>query len=299
MKYSCLILPVVLLFFIKCQTTSQNPDEVISDYYEGGKFNGSILIAKDNRVIIDTAFGYRDFASKSALTKETPVYVASLSKPITAVAIFIMEKNSLLSFDDKVSKFIDDLPTYAQNITIQQLLNHTSGINDYENILTKKGLTNNDVIQWLHSRDGLAFVPGTKFQYSNTGYIILALVIEKVSKMTYSHFLRENIFEPLQMHHTMVYESNTIIPNKAIGHDRNKQVHDYSILTTGDGGIYSTPEDLYKLDLALRNNRLLPQKNVRLFYQTPILQDGTNSKYGSGWFIDKSDGVMTAHHTAD
>lgn len=296
MKHFHIILSLMLLFLMGCQATRQTPKEVINNYYQDGKFNGSILIAQNNQVVMDTVFGYRDLDNKVILTKETPFYIASLSKSITAIAISVMVEKGLLSFDDHAVKFVDNLPAYAHPITIKQLLNHTSGIKDYENMLTKEGLTNNDVINWLHNQDGLVFEPGTKFQYSNSGYIILAFIIEKVSKMTYAQFLKENIFDPLQMHSTTVYESNTVILNKAIGYNRNKEVDDYSILTTGDGGIYATADDLYKLDKALRANQLLSKESTKLLYQTPILQDGTNSKYGLGWFIEKSDGATITQH---
>ena len=297
MKHFYLILSFILFFLLGCEPTSQSPPKVVRQYYEHGKFNGSILIAQNNQVLVDTVFGYRDLDNKSVLTKETPFYIASLSKPVTAIAISLLEEKALLSFNDHAAKFLDSLPDYVQNITIQQLLNHTSGIKDYENILTKKALTNYDVIHWLHRQDGLVFEPGTKFQYSNSGYIILSLIIESVSKMTYAQFLKDNIFDPLQMRHTTVYESNTVIPDKAIGYDSNKEVDDYSILTTGDGGIYSTTEDLYKLDKALSTNQLLSEKSTKLLYQTPLLQDGSNSQYGYGWFIEKSDGDMIVQHT--
>lgn len=246
---------------------------------------------------MDTALGYRDLDKKVVLTKETPFYIASLSKPVTAIAIALMVEKGLLSFDDPAEMFVDSLPAYAHNITLKHLLNHTSGIKDYENILTKKGLSNNDVIHWLQRQDGLAFAPGTKFQYSNSGYIILALIIENVAQMSYARFLKENIFDPLGMRHTTVYESNTTIPNKATGYNSNKEVDDYTILTTGDGGIYSTADDLYKLDQALRTNQLLSAKSTLLLYQTPVLQDGAPSKYGLGWFIEKPGGVLIAQHT--
>lgn len=297
MKRFYLSLFLILFILSGCHTTGQDPKTVINEYYQDGKFNGSILIAQNNQVIIDTVFGYRDFATKTLLTRETQLYSASLSKSITAIAILLLQERHNLSLDDKAAKFVDDLPSYAGNVTIKQLLNHTSGIRDYENILLKKGLTNKDVIRWLHLQDGLAFAPGTKFQYSNSGYIILALIVENVSNMTYAQFLKKNVFDPLRMHNTTVYESNAIIPNKAVGYGKNKEVDDYSILTTGDGGIYSTAQDLYKLDNALRSNQLLSGRSTELLYQAPILQDGTNSKYGLGWFIEKTDGVVIAQHS--
>ncbi|SFD98889.1 CubicO group peptidase, beta-lactamase class C family [Flavobacterium phragmitis] len=286
-----------LTFFLLLGCQNENANQVINRYYEDGKFNGSVLISQNNQIIIDTVFGYRDLNNKVLLTKETPFYIASLSKTITATAICILAEKGLISFNDNAAKFLNDLPAYAKQITIKQLLNHTSGVKDYENILTKQGLTNKDVIHWLHSQDGLEFKPGTKFQYSNSGYIILALIIENVSKATYAEFLKEKIFNPLKMHQTTVYEANTIIPNKAIGYDRNKKIDDYSILTTGDGGIYSTAEDLYKFDKALRRNQLLSEQSTKLLYQTPVLEDHSNSKYGLGWFIEKSNGILIAQHT--
>lgn len=297
MKRFYLIFSFTLLFLMGCQTTIQTPDSVISQYHQDGKFNDSVLVAQNHQVLIDTALGYRDLAHQTILTKETPIYIASLSKPITAIAISLLVQKGLLSFDDYAAKFVDALPTYAHRVTVKQLLNHTSGIKDYENILTKEKLTNKDVIHWLDRQDGLVFESGTKFQYSNSGYIILALIIENVSKMSYAHFLKTNIFDPLQMRHTAVYEVNTVIPNKAIGYDQNKAVDDYSILTTGDGGIYSTALDLYQLDKALSGNQLLSKKSTELIYQTPILKDGSASKYGLGWFVDKSDSGMIAQHT--
>lgn len=297
MKRFHLILAIIFFLLMGCQTKIDTPAKVINHYYQEGKFNGSLLIAQNNQVVMDTALGYGNLDNKVVLTKETPFYIASLSKPITAITIALMAEKGLLSLDDHAAKFVDSLPAYAHNITLKQLLNHTSGIKDYENIFTKKGLTNKDVIHWLHSQDGLAFEPGAKFEYSNSGYIILALIIENVAQTSYARFLKENIFDPLGMQHTTVYESNTIITNKATGYDHNKEVDDYSILTTGDGGIYSTTGDLYKLDQALKANQLLSAKSIHLLYLTPVLQDGAPSKYGLGWFVEKTGDVLIAQHT--
>lgn len=297
MKPFYLLISFIVLLLTGCQTTGQTPMEVVDHYYQNGKFNGSILIAKHDKVLVDTVFGYGDLKSKRVLKKETPFYIASLSKSMTAIAISLLAEKGLLSFDDKAATFINNLPDYASNITIKQLLNHTSGIRDYENILHKKGLTNNDVVDWLHGQDGLAFESGTKFQYSNSGYIILSLIIERVSKITYAEFLKKNIFDPLQMYHTIVYESGTNIPDKAIGYNKDQQIDDYSLLTTGDGGIYATAEDLFKLDKGLITNQLLSEKSTARLYQTPVLPDGTHSKYGAGWFIEKTGGHMIAQHT--
>lgn len=291
------ILYFEFLFLLLLFSCYKSPKDIVTKYYEKGAFNGSLLVMKNDHIIIDTALGFSNFQTQEKLTTNTSFYIASLSKPFTATAIILLQKKGLLSFDDKVSKYLSYLPDYAKDVTLRHLLTHTSGIRDYENILTeKKGLKNQDVIHWLQEQKTLQFPSGTQFEYSNSGYIILSLVIEKVSGQRYSQFLNENIFVPLKMNHTKVYdESRPIIEHKAIGYNKQKQLDDYSILTTGDGGIYSTAEDLYLFDRALRNFSLVSKRNTSLVYSPPRLANGEPSNYGFGWFID--DHGKTASHT--
>lgn len=295
------VIPFLILCFylFSCNNGKRTPSEVIADYYQHGKLNGAVLMAKNDSIICDTVVGYSNFYTKQPLKKQTAFYIASLSKSFTAVAIQLLQQQHRLSYDDKVSRYVDSLPEYAQPITIKQLLNHISGIKDYEAVLSdKKGLTNDDVIKWLHQQTTLQFQPGTKFEYSNSGYILLSLVIENISKKSYKQFLQDNIFTPLAMHNTTVYDQTMqLIPDKAIGFDKDKIKDDYSILTTGDGGIFSTVEDLYKFDSALRNNILLPGNSTSPMYQLPVLQDGKLSEYGFGWFIENTNGNKIAKHT--
>lgn len=288
------------LLFISCgKTKEENVKDLITEYYNDGHFNGAVLLVKNDSIICDTILGYSNFSTKTTFEKETPFYIASLSKPITAIGIMLLQQRGSLSYDDSASKYVSDLPTYAHNITIRQLLTHTSGIKDYEMLLAgRKGLTNQYVIKWLQEQKELQFQPGSQFEYSNTGYIILSLVIESVSGQTYSQFLQNNVFSPLNMTHTKVYdETRPFIPNKAIGFNKEKSLDDYSILTTGDGGIYSTTEDLYKLDKALRHYVLLSKDNTVRMYQLPILPSGKENEYGLGWFIENTGSEKIAMHT--
>ena len=272
---------------------------IITEYYKKGDFNGAVLIAKNDTIICDTILGYSDFRAKKTFKKETPFYIASLSKPITAIGIMLLEQKKLLTYNEKASRYLSDLPGYAQNITIRQLLTHTSGIKDYEAPLSgSRGLTNQDILKWLYKQDGLKFASGSQFEYSNSGYIILSLIIEHISGKSYGTFFKDNVFVPLSMKHTTVYDETTpLIPDKAIGFTKEKQLDDYSLCTTGDGGIYATVEDLYKLDRALKNNLLLNRNNVKLMYQPPGLSNGKDSEYGMGWFIEHSGENYIAQHT--
>ncbi|KAB1231702.1 serine hydrolase domain-containing protein [Chryseobacterium viscerum] len=293
-----LIWNIIFGIFLILQLASckQNAQHVVDEYYNKGEFNGSVLIVKNGKIVCDTAMGFRTLEKGLKTDKNTSFYIASLSKPFTAAAIMILKQQGLLKFDDKASQFIE-LPEYTKNISIRQLLHHTSGISDYENLFSKKGLTNQEVIDWLFSLKKLDFIPDSQFKYSNSGYIILSQIIEKVSGKSYKDFLNEHIFIPLKMTHTYVYESSTVIQNKALGYNKQKKPDDYSILTTGDGGLYSTPEDLYKFDQTLRNHTLINKENTAVMYTPSQLSNGQVSNYGFAWFIENKNGEKTAMHT--
>ncbi|WPO92921.1 serine hydrolase domain-containing protein [Chryseobacterium sp. HR92] len=281
---------------LQLASCKQHPQDIVNEYYRKGEFSGSVLIVKNGRVVCDTALGFRNIEKGLQSDKNTSFYIASLSKSFTAAAIIILEQKGLLRLDDKASQFIE-LPEYAKNITIRQLLHHTSGIRDYENLFSKKGLTNQEVIEWLFSLKNLDFEPDSRFKYSNSGYIILSQIIEKVSRKSYGALINEQIITPLKMPHTYVYESSTTIQNKALGYNEQKKPDDYSILTTGDGGIYSTPGDLYKFDQALRNYTLISKENTVLMYTPAKLSGGQISNYGFAWFTENEKGGKTAMHT--
>ncbi|MBL1220711.1 beta-lactamase family protein [Chryseobacterium sp. L7] len=284
------------IFILQLSSCEKNSQDTVTKYYDKGEFNGSVLIIKNGKTVCDTALGLSNIEKKIKLEKMTPIYIASLSKPFTAVSIMLLQQKGLLNYDDKASKYIS-LPAYAQNVSIRQLLTHTSGIKDYESIISEKGLTNQQVLHWLAGLNKLQFPSGSQFEYSNSGFIILSLIIEKISKQSYGSFLNEHIFVPLKMKNTWVYDSSTASKNRATGYDKEKQPDDYSILTTGDGGIYSTPEDLYRFDRALRSFKLINKSNTNLMYTPTKLSDGKFSSYGFGWFIEESKGGKSVSHT--
>ncbi|MFP3831443.1 serine hydrolase domain-containing protein [Chryseobacterium sp. SIMBA_028] len=280
------ILSIILLTLFSCKGKSEK--DVLVDFYEKGKFNGTVLIIKEGKVICDTALGYKNFEEMKLLTVDTPFCIASLTKPFTAVGIMILQQEHLLSYDDKASRYIPDLPVYAQNISIRQLLTHTSGLADYENVLVldHDKVTNRDVMNFLKKQSGLRFLSGSRFEYSNSGYIVLGQIIEALSGQSFNKFMNSRMFLPLKMNHSFVYDAETIPTSEMIkAYDIHKKPDDYSLLTTGDGSIYSTTRDLYKFDQALRKHQLLNEENSRLMYELPILKDKKPSEYGFGWFV--------------
>ena len=270
-------------------------DKLMINYHAENLFNGSILVAEKGKVIYQNALGSADFDSGRELDLDTSFYIASVSKPFTAMAVMMLKEDGLLSYDDKLSKYFSVFPKYADRVTIAQLLRHTSGIPDYFTLEPYDDIKNSDVLAILASQEKLDFEPGDKFSYSNSGYALLSLIIEQVSGQKFHKFLTKRIFEPLKMTRTLVFdESKPQIDNRAVGYNRTEIKNDYRILTTGDGGIYSTVGDLHKWDRALYTEQLISKTTMdEAFFEKP-LNDGTKagfwdgSGYGFGWMINKN-----------
>src|SRR5437868_3646554 len=237
----------------EAQTRASKIDVLMRSLSERGQFNGSILVAEHGRMIYERGFGKADVKRNVAFTPKTPVYLASLTKQFTAMAIMMLAERHQLSYSDPLSKYFPEFPSYAAKVTIRNLLNHTSGIPDYEGLgLARPGLTNKDVSSALIRQKSLRFPPGEKFEYSNSNYILLALIVEKVSGKPYRLFLKNNIFALLGMTHTFVYDKpRPEFAGRARGYNRFGDDSDYDLLTYGEGGIYSTVADLFKWDQAL------------------------------------------------
>ena len=234
--------------------------------YEKGMFNGGILVSQDGKVIYKNALGYADKENDRKLNEASVFYLASVSKQFTTMAIMILKEQKKLSYDDKLSKYFPEFPAYANTVTIKHLMTHTSGIADPYGLIYEKGgnndkkrITNRDVKELLLEHNQLDFQPGDKYSYSNGGYIFLALIVEKVSGLPFHKFMETNIFKPLGMNNTFVHnESAPKIENRAVAHTQASELNDFvrifddfEFFTRGDGGIFSTLDDLHLWDLSL------------------------------------------------
>jgi CubicO group peptidase (beta-lactamase class C family) len=246
------------------------------DYFH---FNGNILIAKGGTILFKQSFGNADFNTNRSLNDSSVFELASLSKQFTAMGIMILKERNKLTYEDNVRKFIPDFP--YDNITIRNLLTHSSGLPAYEDQFEKhwdrkRIATNKDVLDMLRKeKDTLFFTPGTKWKYSNTGYAVLASIIENVSGDSYNDFMAKAIFRPLGMRHTFVYNSrrsNRKIPaNYALGYVYSDSLKRYILPDSlsrfdmvyyldgivGDGCVNSTTPDLYIWDKALYTDKLV------------------------------------------
>jgi len=273
-------------------------------------FSGVVLIAENGKIIFHKPFGYREFEPKIPLQTSDVFELASVSKQFTAMIIMMLKEKGSLNYDDSVSKYLE-IP--YKGITIRNLLTHTSGLPDYQDIMDKywdksKVAGNPDCIGYLNKyAPPKHFEPGEKYEYSNTGYLLLASIAEKASRKDFIGMCRKWIFRKLKMKSTDIrtLEEKKATKNFAIGHiyveERNKYVRadsfpssDYTIWLgnrKGPGRISSTASDLLKWDKALYTEKLIKQRTLQEAFAPMKLNDGSLSNYGFGWSL-RSDSVL-------
>tara|TARA_B110000438_G_scaffold79333_1_gene79435 strand:+ start:17356 stop:18504 length:1149 start_codon:yes stop_codon:yes gene_type:complete len=286
----------------------------ILDMKSNGFITGNILVYENGNIFFQSSDGLRSINPIDSLGLNSQFRLASVSKQFTGVAIMKLKQADKIDYDQKVNTILTDFP--YDNITIKHLLLHTSGLADYIKIIKKKFvpqnsskryiLGNNEILEIFYDDNPkLNFQPGEKFDYSNTGYLVLASIVEKVSKQHFRDFLKQNIFSPLGMNNTILYNylegDDTNMPNRVFGYTKGKKdykLNDYHIVNDvrGDGGIYSTLNDLFKWNMALVNYKILPKEYLDEAWSQGLLNDGEKTSYGFGWSIeDKSKPKAVSH----
>ncbi|MCR9228442.1 MAG: beta-lactamase family protein [Flavobacteriaceae bacterium] len=294
---------IVNVLFAQDGNTKQLTDRLDSLYTElnaYGEFNGNVLIANKGREIYSKSFGVSDGEKEIPLSSRSIFYLASVSKQFTAVAMVLLAKGKKLNYSDAITEYLPELGFY-RGVTIENLIHHTSGLPDYVDLFKKdwdsiETITNKEVIKRLgEQKPGLLFAPGEKWQYSNTGYLLLASIIERVSNQTYGDFLDEHIFGPLNMDDTkvlFVHKDKLVDGQIAKAHYENPDDLEYVQKldgTYGQAKIYSTVKDLWKWDRALKNNLLVSQQDKESMFTTSRLNSGKDTGYGFGWYIKSED----------
>ena len=283
-------------------------DNWLDKIYKQGKFNGTILLAKKGEVLFSKAYGFNDGENSSELSEHSSFNLASVSKQFTAMGIVILKSRSLLDYKDKVSRYIPELAFYDE-ITIQHLLHHTSGIPDYMRMAVMSSnkeelLTVAEMIAlYQNNKPKLRFKPGEKFEYSNAGYVLLAEIIARIAKQPFSQFMAESIFIPLNMKNTQVFNllSEQEPKDRVYGYaysflGSRKRIKDLNHFdgVAGDGGIYSSAYDLNIWHEALKVGTLVTNDIYKEAYKPGQLNDGSKTKYGFGWFINDNQSVEHA-----
>lgn len=273
-------------------------------------FNGCVLVLKDREVFYRECFGYSDFEKETPLNEHTLFDLASISKQFTAMSIMLLAHEDKLRYDQLVQDFIPEFP--YKGITISGLLNHTSGLPDYMELMDEKWdksiiANNEDVLDYLiRYKPKASFKPGKAFEYSNTGYVVLASIIERVSGKTYAQFMADHVLQPLEMTRSRVYNTkyvdNESLENIAKGYTYDAESGSYVSVTevpeldfyrfldgvNGDGAVNATLADLAKWDNGLREYTLIPEEEFNLALQ-PVQVGGESSEYGYGWELQVED----------
>jgi CubicO group peptidase (beta-lactamase class C family) len=268
-------------------------------------FNGAVLVSFKGTPIFERYYGYKDYPNKEKLTAKSTFQIASTSKTFTSGAVLLLVQQNLMSLDDTLQKFFPNFP--YKGVTVRTLLNHRSGLPDYLRFTEeywknkKKFMENQDVLDlMIRYKPKLLNKPDTYFKYNNTNYVLLALIVEKVSGIPFCDFLHQAIFVPLGMTDTWLYDPRSPRPSATKGYKGSRWTEDQIIYTdgvTGDKGIYSTVRDLYKWDQALYSGKYLRPEILGLAFTPQSFEKPGNKNYGLGWRMqDQADGTRMIYH---
>jgi len=292
----------------KTQKVSHKLDSLMKRINKRHDFHGSILVAKNGKVLYDNHIGYADFRKKELLNEASVFQLASVSKQFTAAAIMLLYERNQIKLTDTVNNYFPNFP--YEGVTIKNLLNHTSGLPKYFWVAEhkwkqEKAPTNSEMMTLLESSNVQRFFkPGRNFDYSNTGYFVLASIVEKVSGTSFSSFLKENIFDPLDMKDSFVYsfENDNIKTNQLAGYRIYRGWRHLKINSTvndaivGDKNVYATSEDLFKWTLGLNSGKLLSKASLDLMFTKGETVYGRKIPYGFGFRIGSKEQKTIYHH---
>lgn len=287
---------------------SHKLDSLLQRINKRHDFNGSLLVAKNGKILYENQVGYADFRKKEPLNEASLFQLASVSKQFTAAAIMLLYERNQIKLTDTVNKYFPEFP--YDDVTIKNLLNHTAGLPKYfwvaeHKWLQDKAPTNSEMMTLLAASNVQRFFkPGRVFDYSNTGYFVLASIVEKISGVPFSVFVEKNIFEPLDMNDSFVYsyENDSIKTNQLKGYRLYRGWRHLKINSTvndaivGDKNVYATSEDLFKWTLGLNSGRLISKESLVLMYSKGVTTYGREIPYGFGFRINTKGQNTVYHH---
>jgi CubicO group peptidase (beta-lactamase class C family) len=295
----------------------------------------AVLVRKDGKTVLERGWGLRDMRGRANVDARTSFRLASVTKPFTATAVMLLVRDGRLRYDTSLTDVFPSFPAWGRAVTIRHLLTHTSGVPDYEELMAeaeKAGgpawtpvhqIRDDEVLALLRGATKGRFAPGTSWAYSNSGYVLLGLVVARVSGTPFGEFLAKRVFRPLGMDRTLAYESGkNEVPARAFGHAREgasfrEADQSATSATLGDGGVYSNLQDLARWDEALRTAALLSPGATKAALDPATLPDGTLPRwpagetggdnlapgervaYGFGWFLDPWKGRRRTWHHGD
>jgi len=283
-------------------------DEVFQDLTAAGSPGCALGIYRGGQIIYEKGYGLANIEQSVPISPKSVFDIGSTSKQFTATSILLLEKAGKLSVEDDVHKYIPELPDYGKKITILNLLNHTSGLRDYLTLFDIAGVnvdsvtTDEDAMALITRQKGLNFAPGSEYLYSNTGFFLLSIIVQRVSGKTLREFAAENIFSPLQMTHTQYRDDHrSLVPERAMAYDENEKKDGFTLNVsyfeqTGDGAVHTTVEDLLKWDENFYSGQIGGKIFLAELQETAKLNDGKKLDYAKGLVISNYRGLRTVSH---
>ena len=310
LRSSLFIYGVIFISFTSCKSSGmlmkqKSIDDIMSAYQSSDKPGASVLVFKDDKIVFKKGYGVSNVSTQEKITQNTNFRLASVTKQFTAMSILLLVQKGRLKLEDPLKKYFPSFPVYGKDIKIKHLLTHTSGLMDYEDLIPPTQvmqLHDTNCLQLMYKANGLYFTPGAQYKYSNTGYAILALVVEKISGQDYGVFLKENIFKPLKMKYSVAFEEGkSTIPNRAFGYSLNNGswVETDQSLTSavlGDGGIYTNTIEMTQWIKALWDYKLLGSEMQIQSWTRKKLNNGAPIEYGYGWHVEDYKNITHPHH---
>jgi len=313
MKYTHLALVLFIIILgckpseklIEKKETNQDLITFLFRNHIGVKPSASFIVIKDGEIKDCQSFGYADLENKVLANCDTNYRLGSVTKQFTAMGILVLINQGKLDYNTKLIEVIPEFPNYGKEITVKNLMSHRSGLQSYSKLYPKdaeKQLLDKDVLNLLIAQDSLLFPANSKYKYSNSGYAVLALIIERVSGKTFKDFMDKEVFEKTEMTNSTVYLKDLQIKNRAQGYKFNDSVFENKDQNTwsaiqGDGGIYSSVNDYQKWDKSLYNNTLVNTELKNDAFTSWNENGKTEEKgYGFGWHIDMKNGKKHLYH---
>ncbi len=282
-------------------------ETLLAQYQSDHAPGTAVMVIRDGAVVTSAFLGLADVERRIPIGPRTAFDIASVSKQFTAMLAMILHEEGRLDYDTPVSRFLPELLRFGERMTVRHLLTHTAGLPDYYEALARAGgaggwVSNRDALAFLARQGDPVFPPGDRFQYSDAGYEMLALVLEKAAGQSFADLVRRRIFEPLGMKDTRLRDRPDVaVPNRARGYTRQGEKlvvdapHPLDCLV-GSGAINTTLDDLYRWDQALASDRLVRRATLEEALQPMRLLDGSESDYAFGWFLEEDHGHRRLEH---
>ncbi len=319
---------LVAVLISACTAMAADPsrvDAILKSITDAKSPGVAVLVRKDGKTIEQRGYGVRDPRTLAPIDAKTNFRLASFTKQFTAMATMLLVDEGKLRYDETLREIFPDFPEYGRAITVRHLLTHTAGLPDYEDLMEggpwteTRQIQDDEVLALLKRQSKPKFVAGTSWAYSNSGFVVLGLIVAKVSGVPFDEFLHQRIFAPLHMDNTLAYrQGKNIVANRAFGHSKRADSfvetdQSSTSATLGDGGIYSNLEDLAKWDEALEKHTLLAEGKMKPALTAVRLADGSETRwpaaggddnlnpgkpvaYGFGWFLDPYNGRTRMWH---